>query len=85
MLALTLKPCDRILDEMNAFTSDKLITRMSRDSNCLRSCLNLMFISRHLERAGDLATTIAKVMVMTCAKSLSIVCLQDRARFSRSS
>jgi phosphate transport system protein len=66
-LALTLKGRDRILDAMNAFTSDKLIKRMSRDSNSLRSCLDLMFISRHLERAGDLATNIAEGAVYTAA------------------
>jgi phosphate transport system protein len=66
-LALTLKPRDRILDEMNAFTSDKLIKRMSQDHDSLRSCVNLMFISRHLERAGDLATNIAEGAVYAAA------------------
>lgn len=66
-LALTVKPRDRILDEMNAFTTDKLIKRMSQDAGSLRSCLNLMFISRHLERAGDLATNIAEGAVYTAA------------------
>lgn len=66
-LALTLKPRDRILDEMNAFTSDKLIKRMGQDHESLRSCVNLMFISRHLERAGDLATNIAEGAVYAAA------------------
>ena len=55
------------IDEMNAFTSDKLIKRMGKDPTSLRSCLNLIFVSRHLERTGDLATNIAEGAVYTAA------------------
>ncbi|MBA2432008.1 MAG: phosphate signaling complex protein PhoU [Chthoniobacterales bacterium] len=66
-LAMALKPRDKILDEMNASASKKLIQRMGEDPDQLRGYLNLMFIARHLERVGDHATNIAEDAVYAAA------------------
>lgn len=66
-LAMTLKPRDKILDEMNAETSRRLIERMAKNPDQLRGYLNLMFIARHLERVGDHATNIAEDAVYAAA------------------
>ncbi|MEO5721293.1 MAG: phosphate signaling complex protein PhoU [Chthoniobacterales bacterium] len=65
--AMTLKARDKILDEMNATASKKLILRMAEDPEQLRGYLNLMFIARHLERVGDHATNIAEDAVYAAA------------------
>lgn len=59
-LARGLKERDRVLDRMNAETSDRLITRMADDPDQLRGYLNVLFVARHLERVGDHATNIAE-------------------------
>ena len=66
-LALTLKPRDKTVDEMNANASKLLIQRMAEDPDQLRGYLNLMFIARHLERVGDHATNIAEDAVYAAA------------------
>lgn len=66
-LAMTLKPRDKTLDELNAQASRQLIERMAEDSEQLRGYLNLMFIARHLERVGDHATNIAEDAVYAAA------------------
>ncbi|CAA9234970.1 MAG: Phosphate transport system regulatory protein PhoU [uncultured Chthoniobacterales bacterium] len=66
-LALTLKPRDKTVDEMNANASKRLIQRMAEDPDQLRGYLNLMFIARHLERVGDHATNIAEDAVYAAA------------------
>ncbi len=66
-LALALKPRDKVLDEMNANASRRLIERMAQDPEQLRGYLNLMFIARHLERVGDHATNIAEDAVYAAA------------------
>ncbi len=65
--AMTLKARDKVLDEMNATASKKLILRMAADPEQLRGYLNLMFIARHLERVGDHATNIAEDAVYAAA------------------
>lgn len=65
--AMTLKARDKVLDEMNATASKKLIQRMAEDPDQLRGYLNLMFIARHLERVGDHATNIAEDAVYAAA------------------
>ncbi len=65
--AMTLKARDKVLDEMNASASKKLITKMAEDPEQLRGYLNLMFIARHLERVGDHATNIAEDAVYAAA------------------
>ena len=66
-LALTLKPRDRVLDQINAFTSEQLIERMSAEPAELNHYLNLIFIGRHLERVGDYATNIGEEAVYAAA------------------
>ena len=60
-------PRDKNLDEMNAWTSRKLIDRMAKDPDQLRGYLNLIFIGRCLERVGDHATNIAEDAVYAAA------------------
>jgi len=66
-LAMALKPRDKVLDEMNATASRRLIERMAQEPEQLRGYLNLMFIARHLERVGDHATNIAEDAVYAAA------------------
>jgi len=66
-LAFALKPRDKVLDEMNASASKRLVQRMAEDPDQLRGYLNLMFIARHLERVGDHATNIAEDAVYAAA------------------
>ena len=66
-LARALKARDKVLDEMNANASKRLIQRMAEDPEQLRGYLNLMFIARHLERVGDHATNIAEDAVYAAA------------------
>ncbi|MFL6529231.1 MAG: phosphate signaling complex protein PhoU [Chthoniobacterales bacterium] len=66
-LARTLKARDKVLDEMNANASKRLIVRMAEDPDQLRGYLNLMFIARHFERVGDHATNIAEDAVYAAA------------------
>ncbi len=65
--AMTLKARDKVLDEMNASASKRLILRMAENPEQLRGYLNLMFIARHLERVGDHATNIAEDAVYAAA------------------
>ena len=66
-LARTMRARDRALDEMNAFTGDRLVGRMGEHPGNLRDYVNLIFVSRHLERAGDLAANIAEDAVYAIA------------------
>ena len=59
-LALTIKPRDRQLDEMNRQLASKMTERMATDSAQVRGYLDLIFIARNLERIGDHATNIAE-------------------------
>jgi len=62
-LARAIIPRDDDLDEMNASTSRQLIERMAQDPEQLRGYLNLIFVSRCLERVGDHATNIAEDVI----------------------
>ncbi|HEY4282271.1 MAG TPA: phosphate signaling complex protein PhoU [Chthoniobacterales bacterium] len=66
-LARAIIPRDEELDEMNAITSKQLIERMAQDPDQLRGYLNLIFVSRCLERVGDHATNIAEDAVYAAA------------------
>src|SRR5436853_861874 len=66
-LARAIIPRDEELDEMNAVASRQLIERMARDPDQLRGYLNLIFVSRCLERVGDHATNIAEDAVYAAA------------------
>ena len=58
---------DRDLDLMNKRASRRLTDRMAEDPKQLRGYLNLIFISRCLERVGDHATNIAEDAVYAAA------------------
>jgi phosphate transport system protein len=60
-------PRDEKLDELNRMASHKLVERMAQDPDQLRGYLNLIFISRCLERVGDHATNIAEDAVYAAA------------------
>lgn len=60
-------PRDEGLDDLNRSVSRKLIERMAQDPDQLRGYLNLIFVSRCLERVGDHATNIAEDAVYAAA------------------
>jgi len=66
-LARSVIPRDKELDKMNASANRKLIERMAQEPEQLRGYLNLIFISRCLERVGDHATNIAEDAVYAAA------------------
>jgi phosphate transport system protein len=58
---------DKQLDDMNASANRQLTERMMHDCDQLRGYLNLILISRCLERVGDHATNIAEDAVYAAA------------------
>jgi phosphate transport system protein len=62
-LAVELKARDKTLDRMNKDFTDVMVNRMQDDSVNLPTYLNLIFISRCLERIGDHACNIAEDVV----------------------
>jgi len=58
---------DKDLDHMNKMANRRLTDRMAQDPKQLRGYLNLIFISRCLERVGDHATNIAEDAVYAAA------------------
>ena len=58
---------DKQLDDMNAAANRQLTERMMQDRDQLRGYLNLILISRCLERVGDHATNIAEDAVYAAA------------------
>jgi phosphate transport system protein len=66
-LARAVVPRDEKLDELNRQASRKLVERMAQDPDQLRGYLNLIFVSRCLERVGDHATNIAEDAVYAAA------------------
>ena len=58
---------DKDLDHMNKMANRSLTDRMAQDPKQLRGYLNLIFISRCLERVGDHATNIAEDAVYAAA------------------
>jgi phosphate transport system protein len=66
-LARAVVPRDQALDDMNSSASRLLIERMADDPTQLRGYLNLIFISRCLERVGDHATNMAEDAVYAAA------------------
>lgn len=62
-LAVELKARDKTLDRMNKEFTDVMVNRMQDDSVNLPTYLNLIFISRCLERIGDHACNIAEDVV----------------------
>jgi phosphate transport system protein len=66
-LARSVVPRDEGLDDMNRATGRRLIERMAEDPEQLRGYLNLIFVSRCLERVGDHATNMAEDAVYAVA------------------
>jgi phosphate transport system protein len=66
-LARAIVPRDEKLDELNRQASRKLVERMAQEPDQLRGYLNLIFVSRCLERVGDHATNIAEDAVYAAA------------------
>jgi len=66
-LARAVVPRDQALDEMNSAAGRRLIERMAEDPEQLRGYLNLIFVSRCLERVGDHATNMAEDAVYAAA------------------
>ena len=58
---------DKDLDYMNKLANRTLTDQMAQDPKQLRGYLNLIFISRSLERVGDQATNIAEEAVYAAA------------------
>jgi len=58
---------DKQLDDMNASANRQLTERMMQDRDQLRGYLNLILVSRGLERVGDHATNIAEDAVYAAA------------------
>src|SRR5436309_3887021 len=58
---------DKELDQLNKMANRRLTDRMAQDPKQLRGYLNLIFISRCLERVGDHATNIAEDAVYAAA------------------
>lgn len=58
---------DEELDYMNKMANRRLTERMAQDPKQLRGYLNLIFVSRCLERVGDHATNIAEDAVYAAA------------------
>ncbi len=59
-LALTLKPRDRQLDQMNKDVAEKLTDAMPENVSRVRTYLDLIFIARYIERLGDHSANIAE-------------------------
>jgi len=62
-LAVELKARDKELDRLNKEVTDALVNRMQDDSINLPAYLNLIFVSRCLERIGDHSCNIAEDVV----------------------
>jgi phosphate transport system protein len=62
-LAVELKARDKELDRLNRKLTDKMVQRMQDDSVNLPTYLNLIFVSRCLERIGDHAANMAEDVV----------------------
>jgi phosphate transport system protein len=62
-LAVELKARDKELDRLNRELADKMVNRMQDDSANLPTYLNLILISRCLERIGDHAANMAEDVV----------------------
>jgi phosphate transport system protein len=65
--ARSVVPRDEGLDDMNRTAGRRLTERMAEDPAQLRGYLNLIFVSRCLERVGDHATNMAEDAVYAVA------------------
>ena len=62
-LAKEIKPRDKELDRLNRELTDFLVNRMQDDATNLSGYLNLIFISRCLERIGDHSSNMSEDVV----------------------
>ena len=65
--ASAIKARDKVLDQLNASIGTKLTEIMAQNPTRIADYLNLILISRHLERIGDHATNIAEDAVYSVA------------------
>ncbi len=61
--ARSLIPRDREIDALNRHVHQELVALMTRDPACIGRALNLMAISKRIERIADHATNIAEEVV----------------------
>jgi phosphate transport system protein len=61
--ARTLVRRDDKVDELNRQVFKQLVSMMNQDSGAISTCMDLIMVSRNLERVGDLATNIAEEVV----------------------
>jgi phosphate transport system protein len=62
-LAQSVLDRDDELDELKTLVFRDLLTHMLRDANTIEPSLDLILVSRHLERVGDHATNIAEDVI----------------------
>lgn len=66
-LAISIPARDKKLDAMNHEITDKLTVQMTKHPERITEYLDLIFIARHLERAGDHVKNIAEDVVYAIA------------------
>ena len=72
VLAESVLNADDKLDALKTLVFRELLTHMLRDQSTIEPALDLILISRHLERIGDHATNIAEdVIFMVSARDVS--------------
>lgn len=64
--ARTLIPQDKEIDELNKRINRQLTEHMMTDRDSIPRCLNLMIVSRSLERIADHAKNVAEEVVYLC-------------------
>jgi phosphate transport system protein len=70
-LARAVLAADDALDNLKSVISRDLLTTMRDDPSTIDPCLQLILVSRHLERVGDHATNIAEdVIFMVSARDV---------------
>ena len=62
-LAEAILKMDDIVDRMNRETHIVLVDKMHRDPDCVQQALDVLLISRNLERVADHATNIAEDVI----------------------
>jgi phosphate transport system protein len=71
VLARSVLNCDDELDGLKTQVFRELLTYMLQDASTIEPALDLILVSRHLERIGDHATNIAEdVIFMVSAQDV---------------
>ena len=63
-LAQSVLDCDDQLDALKSQVFRELLTYMLQDPSTIEPALDLVLVSRHLERIGDHATNIAEDVIL---------------------